>query len=644
MRISRVILAAIMCMCVVAITAGTAVGAAERHPRVGRLPGYPAIRGVMPVLGSPAEVSAHERLVKNAFAEARTSRGAPVPNELGQPLCISEEEELTTLETQNVCYRGGPVVHDPKIHLIFWQGIPGATGEEKVKLFPGSYETVVASYFERVAHDSGLETNVFAVQPQYGEILKGSPVSGEYALNKEVEIIKDSKPFLPSKCVDQTKFSEGPCVLDSDLQKVVGEYAATTRKGFGDIYVVLTPEGVGSCFTEDECAYQVYCAYHGDFGGDGVTPGQQTLYADLPFVGKVTGCDFGVHPNSPMDDGTDAVIDVASHEVNETISDPIGSQCAEKAKKLSECEPTSWTDAIGQEIADKCLPPESTVLGVFGAPLGEVLPKTATSQFNQEIDGGRYFTQREWSNEAGLVEGKCVQRRIKASFSVSALRQATVPITLDASASGAPGDAANYWVWNFGGGEQIGTASPMISHTFAQPRMYTVGLTAYDAYGNSQAGVGMFEVGAAPSPPPPTPLAPPQVIKEVIKEVIVPGHYTATQVAAALSLPASGKKLTGFGPFTLGHAQCPPACGVILQLYAKETKVVHKQRTSKWAPIGSVQVTVSASHTATLTLTLSAKGKALLHKVSNVPGRLVASVEGQEGGSWQIVRSLTLRR
>ena len=147
------------------------------------------------------------------------------------------------------------------------------------------------------------------------------------------------------------------------------------------IYVVLTPPGVGGCFEEGECAYKAYCAYHSDFGGNGVTPGEQTLYADLPYVGKVTGCESGVNPNASSE-GTDGVIDDASHEVNETITDPIGSQCETGAISYTQCERNAWTDAVGQEIADKCLPPESTLSGTYGQPLGEVIPGQPASAYN----------------------------------------------------------------------------------------------------------------------------------------------------------------------------------------------------------------------------------------------------------------------
>jgi hypothetical protein len=567
-------------------------------------------------------------------------KATPVPNEIGQRECFSAIEEEIVFETQDMCYRGGPVLRDPKIHLIFWQGKPGASGEEQVKNFPSGYEVTVTHYFEDVAHDSNSQTNVFAVEPQYGEDTETGFVPGEGALNKEVEVIHDADTFLPSKCTYKSPFAPGPCVLDKDLQEEIKKYAGSSPKGLGDIYVVLTPGGVGGCFGEGQCAYQAYCAYHGDFGGNGVTPGQQTLYADLPFIGKVEVCDSGIHPNSTTDDGADAVIDDASHEINETISDPLGSQCPAGATKPEECEPNGWTDAIGQEVGDKCLPPETTLSGVYGSPLGEAVPASGVARsYNQVINSHFYWTQREWSNEAGLSEGTCVQRRIEVKFSISATRQATVPMTLDGSASGAPGDPSVYWVWNFGGGEQVGTASPTISHTFAQSGHHEVGLTAYDAFGSSEAGVGVFEVGAAPTPPAPPPAPAPLVIREQIAA----GHVTVEQLAAKLGLPTNGKKLSGNGPFSFGRAECPPACGLTLQLFAKTTTTSHKHRTTNLVLVGSESFLLSAKGARVLSLSLTPKGKQLLHKLHKLACKLVVSVEGQEGGSWQIVRTLTIK-
>ncbi len=665
-RSSVAFLAVVACL---ALTASCALANAVPRRHIGRLPGFPAIRGVVPVLGSPAAVSAHEKLVEEAFAavrarRARTVRGASVRRPRGTPvpseeslLCVEEAEEELTLFTQNVCDRGGPVLHDPTIHLIFWQG----PGTEHVDAFPPGYEETVEHYFEGVAHDSGLETNVFAVDSQYWEEQsRGAFHAGEYRLSFDgaTDAEVNTSPFPEGGCTDETPSSEGPCLLDSDIQKEVEKVAGASPKGLGNVYVVLTPRGVGGCFEAEsgECAYRQYCAYHSDFGGNGMTPNDQTLYADLPYLGEVAGCDSGVHPNEVVteeeekeaeDHGADAVIDTASHELNETITDPIGSQCDEEKiagkPTIVGCEKNAWTDAIGQEIGDKCLPPESTIFGIYGEPLGELLPGRAASFFNQSIDGGHYWTQREWSNAAGLLEGGCVQRTIGASFSVSAGIEATVPATLDGSTSGSPSDPAIYWAWNFGEGEQVGTASAKLSHTFAQPGLYLVGLTAYDAYGNAQATIEEVEVGPAPVPPvPPPPVQTPAPNTIVVKEPIAPGHITAAELAAKLGLPTNGRRLAGAGPFALGHAECPPACGVTLQLYAKVVSVSHKHRSAKLVLIGSAHMNFAAGGSGALSLSLNTKGDALLRKRHTLAVKLVASVEGQEGGTWQLVRALTL--
>jgi hypothetical protein len=647
---------ALACACsLLALAAGTARGAAEPHPRVGRLPGFPAIRGVVPVLGSSAALSAHEQLVNEAFAAAvaRSAKGRGRAAEPNKELVAPCEGEGLFMATHDACYRGGPVLRDPTVHLIFWQGPveAGVSSEPNVKLLPVGYVEKVTRYFEDVVHDNGAQTNVFAVDRQYFDRnAKGEAVPGEYALSfdKSTDVTVDNAHFPKHAiggCTDESENSKGPCLLDSDLRGEVEKIAGTSTKGLKDIYLLFTPPGVGGCLeaASGECAYRQYCAYHGDFGGDGHTPGNQTIYVDLPYLGEAPGCDSGVHPNEELslqaeelgeDHGADAVIDTGSHEVNEAITDPLGSQCENGA---SECEPNAWTDVIGQEIADKCLPPESTVLGRYGEPLGELIPGRGASLYNQVIDGDHYWTQREWSNEAGLLEGGCVQRTIGASFTVSPNAEATVPVTLDGSPSGAPGDPAVYWVWNLGEGEQVGTASASFAHTFAQAGEHEVGLTAYDAYGNAEAIVETVNVGSAPTPPPP-PLPQPPVAITVREPASPPGHLTAAQLAAKLGLPANGRKLSGGGSI----AECPPACAVTLQLYARVTTVAHKHRTTKLVPIGTAHTAFGVKGTGALTLSLNAKGRALLHRSHAVPCRLLVIVEGQEGGTWQIVRSLML--
>lgn len=213
--------------------------------------------------------------------------------------------------------------------------------------------------------------------------------------------------------------------------------------------------------------------------------------------------------------------------------------------------------------------------------------------------------------------------------------------------------------WDFGDGQTANGAQ--VAHTYGSTGKFTVSLTVANDSGASAIASQAVTVNeippggqtttvtttvTTPAPPPP----PPETVTKTTTTAssafvpVKPTAYAAAELAAKLGLPGNGNQLSGNGPFTLGHAECPPACGVTLQLYAKETKVSHKHRTSRWAPVGSAHLTLGAKGTSALSLSLNAKGKTLLRKLHRLACKLVVAVEGQEGGSWQIVRSLTLRR
>jgi hypothetical protein len=628
----------------IAVTLAVAPGAAlavEPHPQTGPLPGFPRERGVIPVVGSSAAMAAHEQQVNGAFSAARTEAHAVEPSRQGGS-CPAEPYAFT----QDVCYQGGPVLRKPIVHLIFWLG-PTLLGNHTtpttlhVSAFPSLYRSTIERYFTDVAHDKGGLTDVYAVDPQYSDT-QGAGVNDSAFEASDVQV--DEKAF-PSRTEKECPgfaegVAEGPCVLDSDIQEQVELLAGTPNAGLGSIYFVFTAPGVSSCAAFG-CSYHVYCAYHGDFGGNGLTPGNQTIYANMPFAAPGV-CDSGVHPNEAEDKGTDAAIDVTSHEFNEAITDPLGSQCKNAA--TGECEPFSWTDIIGQEMADKCLPPETTIGGIYGEPLG----KTAfTSGFyNQLIDSNPYWTQTEWSNQAGAFEGRCVQRMLPTAFTAPTEAKATVPATFDGASSGEAGDPAVYWVWSFGDRMQAGTPEAKTAHTYAQAGVYTVTLTAFDAYGNSNTHTMSVSVGAAPPPPPPPPAPEPITFTRTVT-VLVPSEptsYSAAQLAQKLGLPPNGTTLSGRGVIGFGHAECPPACTLVVRLYATRHATVHRRRVVKRVFIGALTTSIAAKGTGTLALTLNATGRKLLHKGHRLSAQLLVTVTGREGGSWQLTRMLTLTR
>jgi hypothetical protein len=613
---------------VLAVLAPGAAMATVSGPTKSPLLGYPRFRGVMLVHDGSSQTAARERAISSALKAASSTT---------TPDCRTEVNPGADL-----CYWGGPVVRAHKVHLIFWEGTA-------LQAHPigAAYSEAIERYFERVAAASGAASNAYAVSTQYA----GSNGAGEYNVafggpSIDVNIDKNPLPVAgttASRCEDPAT-PNGICITDKDLKTQI-ELVRTAENLSGhhwesslsDIYFVFTPSKVGSCFFGEgessegnACAFAGggYCAYHSSFENASKEPAPP-LYANLPDTGNVPGCDSFEHPNEA--EGADATLDATSHEHNETITDPLAS---------------SWFDVIGQEVGDKCLPPET--FDIYGGTFGgvpatenekkEIVPGTL---YNQIIGSGHYYLQREWSNTAFNGEGGCVARMFHTEFAPPSAAKATVPAAFDGSASGEEGDRAVYWVWSFGDGMQVGTPEPIVAHAYATPGAREVTLTAFDRYGNSNTHTTIVEVGAAPAPlAPPAPLT----IKEVVREAIAPGRLLSAQVAEKLGLPANGKKLTGGGPLSLGRAECPPACGVTLQLYAKVTTTSHKRRTTKLVLVGTAHLTVAVKALKTLSLSLSAKGKALLRKLHKLSCKLIVTVEGQEGGTWQIVRSLTLRR
>jgi PKD domain len=598
------------------VSIGAPASAVELHSP---LPGFPHFRGVILVHdGSPA-TAARERAIVSAL---RSASSATTPD------CRTNVNPGADL-----CYWGGPIVGPHRVHLIFW----GQAAE-----FPRGYIVKIESYFAKLAIASQTageaNSNVYAVATQYA----GSNGPGVFnvAFASVTDAYRDSLNPLPVAGTGPTQCRDGTlrtCITDEDLQaEVTNARTANLLNRWGssleDIYFVFTPPAVGSCFgpgsnTEgDPCAFVPggYCAYHSSFEsrGESVPP----LYANLPDGGEVRGCDSFEHPNEAS--GVDATLDATSHEHIETITDPFGD---------------SWHDVIGQEVADKCLPPET--FDTFGSAIGgspatlsgeTIIPGTL---YNQIVGGGHYWLQKEWSNNAFVREGGCVQRMLPTSFVAPAQAKATVPATFDGSPSGEAGDPAVHWFWDFGDGMQAGSPEAQVSHSYAQPGQYEVTVTALDVYGNSNTYTANVAVGAAP-PPSATPL--PQVVINTIKVPAAVAHYTASQLARMLGLVGNGARLSGLGIISLGHAACPPACSLMVRLYALvHTRKPHR-RTLIRTLIGELHTTLAPGGSGGLALRLNASGRRLLAARHKLSTQLTVTIEGQEGGSWQLSRSLTL--
>jgi hypothetical protein len=268
-------------------------------------------------------------------------------------------------------YHNGPVQHSSRVYSILWS--PPGFG------FPAGYGNVIKQYFNRVAADSFKTTNVYAVNTQYYDVVGGHKRYISYDVTNG-GTITDTTALPPSGCPNyklSNGTTTGACVTDqqqiNEINRVINSRGLP--RGIGVEYFLFMPLRLGSCFDstfKDGCSDRAYCAYHSQIGiGSNVT-----LYASMPYA-ATPACD----PGAPTPHGTaaEAVLNVTSHEHNETITDPTGG---------------GWYDVNGYENGDKCsFDFGTTTFNGFG-------------YYNQVIDGGQYLLQREWSN---LANG-CVQR------------------------------------------------------------------------------------------------------------------------------------------------------------------------------------------------------------------------------------------
>lgn len=151
--------------------------------------------------------------------------------------------------------------------------------------------------------------------------------------------------------------------------------APTTASILTEVYKVVTasgkaidPAGLYMVFTNNYPKSVGYCAWH---GAGSVSSSPTFTIAYQPFLGGTPGCSANSMANysksASVVIGLDAIANVASHEIYETITDPYLN---------------AWYDSKGAEIADKC------------------------SWYFGSTKVGTYSVQTEWSNSAKACVAK----------------------------------------------------------------------------------------------------------------------------------------------------------------------------------------------------------------------------------------------
>lgn len=356
-------------------------------------------------------------------------------------------------------YRGGPVLHTNRTHLIFWQ--PAGAG----LAFEPGYQSLIERFLSDVSRDSRWPGNVYGLTGQYRDSQGPAAYVSTYAGG-----VTATDPLPPSGCVEPPgpPLGTGPgwhyCLTEAQLENEVVNVLGADHlpQSWGDVYFLVTPEGLGSCqFTgPDNCALGgtatgSYCGYHS-------TTRNNVPFAVIPYNAVYGHC----QSDNPRPNGStaDPTISTLSHEHREAITDPLGN---------------AWIDSSFQEDADLCITS-------FGAPIGG----SGDRAYNQLIHGDHYYLQDEWSNEDGGCRPRDENDRI--SFSV---RQRLAGVFRFTARGSDPDGAIVKYDWFFG--DHRTAHGRRSSHPFRRAGSFRVVLRTTDRAGNWSFFARRVHVGRA---------------------------------------------------------------------------------------------------------------------------------------------------
>jgi hypothetical protein len=335
-------------------------------------------------------------------------------------------------------FHGGPMMSTQAtgdqvvVTPIFWEPSGFA--------FTSTYKTIITTYLNDLAADSGKVSNVFATMFQYSG--SNGPINYRMSVGTPID---DTTAFPADGCTlqsndstniysDNTGYSH--CLDDAQVQAEMNAKVAANNlpSDLGHLYVMLLPKHVESCFNPGSTATSAngcslnhqpsaaYCAYHSQAANGSV-------YANMPFPAYQSDTGFSCTEESlgggiqaPNGD-TDADVEISplSHEMAEAITDPDVS--------------TGWYDSLGNENGDDCAYIYGALSGLPGA------------HYNQTVNGHHYLTQEEFSNADFVADvSGCLQVIAAVTPTVGALSSTSGPASggghLTITGTGFPGTSA----------------------------------------------------------------------------------------------------------------------------------------------------------------------------------------------------------
>ena len=345
----------------------------------------------------------------------------------------------------NLPYGGGPVLHWNRTHVIFWE--PSGSG---LSFDPG-YESLIETFLANVAAASRSPGSVYGLTGQYRDARGPAAYVSTYG-----GAVIANDPLPANGCTEPPATGPGwhDCLTDAQLQR---EIQSVTRSdqlptGPNDVYFLVTPNGLGNCSdaASTSCALggdaNGYCAYHSQTS-DGI------LYAVIPYNAVPGHCESG-NPR-PNNSTADPALSTISHEHSEMVTDPFG---------------TAWIQPqSGNEDGDLCLTS-------FGP---DIEGSAGASGWNEDINGGHYYLQEEWSNADGACEPRATPDSVAFATSPS-------PLAPGATVFAAHAHAAHGRIvsleWFFG--DHRAGRGRRIVHRYGRPGIFRVVLRTTDSWGN----------------------------------------------------------------------------------------------------------------------------------------------------------------
>ncbi len=436
---------------------------------------HKAFSGMPPELGILPSPAAVEQASQGPSSGGRAgASGTPTCDASFEPDCHSP---LTNPG-------GNPVQHAEKDYLFFWSPTGASAypagyvaGMQKFLsgLASGDYSpditasnvgnplSVVQQYYDLSGPGGAKRFIPLAIQ-KAGTIVDRDPYPAASANGHQC---RDTDPGPPS-------YKPTTCLIAADYGIELANYVTAHHLPTGiDVeYFVLTPPRVGSCDSvgspskTNGCAMTAYCAFHTYFstGSGGST---RTMFANVPYLDK-TPCDIGNYVNN---DHTDSVVGTFSHELAETMTDPLLN---------------AWRGKGGgsDEVGDKC-----SYQYVTGAttvqPLDFTgLPNNGSGYYNTTLNGRDYLLQMEFDDSANGCNQWDTQPQPTATIVGPGSVNTASPAAFSLGSVTAPPGVA-YVSWNFGDGSSTTVTNPgSVYHTYQTAGTYTATAVLTDNHGN----------------------------------------------------------------------------------------------------------------------------------------------------------------